>query len=866
MGMTSLYQLAVIPAFLISLAALLALHSQDEAKAGRRLLWFLLATGIILPLFGYLVARFAPAPYPLFFQAASLLTPVLVGILALILLNLKWLQTMNRQGRLVTMLLTAGLVMSLVTLFGSSRWDQGFQIIVALIPLLLGWFLSRRYPRLSVILALASLPYLFLILLLSTGLLPDNLSLGWLVYPLMILSYLLPGVMVALAAMLIRTALSPVTAPPEGNSAVNSWRIGPAAKTILALGLVGSLAYVIFWGSVWDQTSDGLTGIFLARNASLVAVGIGMVTAVTASGKARLGGFLFLFLAPLLILQAFAVGWRVSYHAITEERAARIATALDQFHRREGHYPQTLANLTPRDLLTIQRPIILRAENWCYEGSDDYYRLATFYREFFSGPVSLRVYASGGEPPSGEWLCEARLAEVKERYRSFADSPAALRPPLPTPLPPIDVGIAKTPVPPVLDGVPVAAGSWSPDSRYFVFGALNGSMRLHFLNGRTGEICEDDGRFDYVGQLRQQYAWLPDGRLLYLDPGGEMVVLTPCQPGAERLTSLLPAPFNRIAADDQASGQLLLLDERMEAGSFWIMDGRTYTLTPIPDVTPNTYDLHWDNATWLPGGQHLVISRLDGRRGSNAGATLFLINGDSGQVELSHHLPGDFGQSAPPVEGLSPWEVVLHGQGELFLVDFRADPPAFVNVFADIFQLDINFPHDISAYGTYVDEPENGYYLATRLNHPRSQATYLYHSATGQIHRYEHENHTLLLFPNGRLVEMANWENVPAYQDSYDPVLVADPGREQATLSLTGHTPREHPHLSLRYLSQTSQIAVASAHGVSLVSWPEGEMITYWDLVGPGFSPWLISSPDGGAFVAVKEGGGLYGPLPGREE
>jgi hypothetical protein len=59
---------------------------------------------------------------------------------------------------------------------------------------------------------------------------------------------------------------------------------------------------------------------------------------------------------------------------------------------------------------------------------------------------------------------------------------------------------------------------------------------------------------------------------------------------------------------------------------------------------------------------------------------------------------------------------------------------------------------------------------------------------------------------------------------------------------------------------------VGSAHGVSLVSWPEGEMITYWDLAGPGFSPWLISSPDGTAFVAVKEGGGLYGPLPGRQE
>jgi hypothetical protein len=82
------------------------------------------------------------------------------------------------------------------------------------------------------------------------------------------------------------------------------------------------------------------------------------------------------------------------------QRAARIARALDQFKEREGYYPESLDALTPRDLLFIQQPIILAGKEWCYQGSGDFYRLAAYYREYFSTPVSLRIYASAGEPPA----------------------------------------------------------------------------------------------------------------------------------------------------------------------------------------------------------------------------------------------------------------------------------------------------------------------------------------------------------------------------------------------------------------------------------------------------------------------------------
>jgi hypothetical protein len=116
----------------------------------------------------------------------------------------------------------------------------------------------------------------------------------------------------------------------------------------------------------------------------------------------------------------------------------------------------------------------------------------------------------------------------------------------------------------------------------------------------------------------------------------------------------------------------------------------------------------------------------------------------------------------------------------------------------------------------------------------------------------------LLVFPNGYLMEMPKQEMVPTYRDEYDIVLVGQPETVQPRLKLEGHTPREYPHLSLVYLEKTSQLAVASEQGVSLVSLPSGKMEAYWELMGEGYSPWLVAAPNGPAMIAAKDFGGLY--------
>jgi hypothetical protein len=231
-------------------------------------------------------------------------------------------------------------------------------------------------------------------------------------------------------------------------------------------------------------------------------------------------------------------------------------------------------------------------------------------------------------------------------------------------------------------------------------------------------------------------------------------------------------------------------------------------------------------------------------------------------VEGQHRLSGDFGQSAPIVSGLSAGEIILHGRDDLYIVDLRPDSFRFTAVFADILDLDVNYPQDMSGHAVILDEEGGSYYLVTRLSQRRNQNTYLYHAGSGRLHVYQHDHHSLILFANGQSVHLTKWENEPPYRDEYEVVLAAEPTVVQPRLHLSGHVPRENPFLQLAYLPQASQIVAASAQGISLVSLPDGEMVAYWALAGDGFAPWLRVSPDGSAFVAVRDYGGLYGPLP----
>ena len=191
---------------------------------------------------------------------------------------------------------------------------------------------------------------------------------------------------------------APPATPPVPEKRPGS-RLSGAFRLALAFAILGALAYTIFWYSVWDQTSDGMGGIFYMMPAALVGVGAGAVMGVNAKSWFRSSGFVFAVSVPVLVIWAFTYGWQVPFAGITEDRAARIQSAIENFYSRAGRYPSTLNELAPRDLLYLPQPVMFRGEGWCYQGGAEYYRFGTFYHEYFSAPVSLKIYSQAGNPP-----------------------------------------------------------------------------------------------------------------------------------------------------------------------------------------------------------------------------------------------------------------------------------------------------------------------------------------------------------------------------------------------------------------------------------------------------------------------------------
>ncbi|MDY7079199.1 MAG: hypothetical protein SXV54_19975 [Chloroflexota bacterium] len=845
MGMTYLNQIGILTALLLTLGGLLVLRSAEEEKAQRRFLLYLLVVGNLLLLALFVAIQMTPPQdnRP-FWQISAVLIPAVIGVLALIALHSRHLVALNRGAQLLALLLAVGLVGMMVSSW-NTRFSVAYSVLPGVVVLVLGWAVGRRFQKAAVFVAVLLLLALFGLNTLFNAPAGDlSPPPPWLAILFRIGIEALPVLLVVVPAVLLTNSLQSRNGKPA------------LLPVMLALGLLGYLAYSIFWASVWDQTSDGLGGLALSQPAALVAVGAGMAMAVALTGWRRGVGLLFALLAPLLLYQSFEQGWRVSYHDITDARAERIVQALADYHQREGVYPPTLDALTPRYLLRVPQPVELRGETWCYQGGADFYQLGAFFREFFSMPVQLQVYAAVGEPDSA-WTCEEQLAVMKERYYSPMEDPAAMQPTPPTPLPPSEIaGKAETLTPLPGEGNMVW-GSWSPDSAYFMLGQRDdaGSVTISFLDGQSGELWAVAGTYSFpplTVNLRDHHTWLPGGQLLLVDNHGQVVLLTPCVPDVQDVAPESAELLTEILAQDVEKGLVLL----KSTNEFWIFDARTLTWRSIPGVTPNPYEAHWDNATWQPGGEQLAIARLNGRDASD-GSTLYIIAGDTGRLLHSMPLVEASDQSAPRVDWLSPQELLLMSSGVLRILDLGADPPQSTDVMAGIFGLDLDFPDEIWGNGWEVDWANGSYILTVRANHPRNQSLYLYQSAAGTVDVYDENTDLLLLFPDGQMEQWTKPGTEPSGPDEF--VLIdVEEGNVYPPLTITGHTPRDYPRLSMAYLAASAQLAVASSQGISLHTLPDDEMTTFWRLAGQGFAPSLRPAPDGSVLVAIRDQGGVY--------
>jgi hypothetical protein len=184
----------------------------------------------------------------------------------------------------------------------------------------------------------------------------------------------------------------------------------------LAMVILLSLLYTIFWVSIWDHTDNSLGGIWMAITGGFISLAAGGLIMERRKGSSRLVGFMYLLPVTALLFIAFGVGIRFPYHPISDRRAALIQEAIQQFYLQNGRYPAELDQLVPHQLLWVPRQVVLRNEAWCYQGGDDYYRLGDFWRQSFGSLIEIKTYALEGNPPDAGWSCLEDLVKMEFRY------------------------------------------------------------------------------------------------------------------------------------------------------------------------------------------------------------------------------------------------------------------------------------------------------------------------------------------------------------------------------------------------------------------------------------------------------------------
>lgn len=854
--LTDLYQPTMIPVLLIALAGWFILR-EDTDRAKRHFLLFLLGAGVFLLLAIFLTSPRYDEPYNRFaFELPTMVMPALMGIFVLVVFHLKQFKEMDIRARLTALALLATIAI-LLGLLWNSHLEVPSMVLPGAFILFLAWSLGWRFGWMAEALGVIALGTL---LFFSQNVGRWEALPMWVSIPFAILYFMSPIFMVVVPALFLTRGLQqPSTAGQDVSEKLSRGR--SVFRILLACLMFAALTYTAFWGGIWDQTMDMGFGFMISPFGSIAAIVAGLVMTLTLHGKYRIVGLLYIILIPSLLLRTYDVGMNIPHHALTEERAEQIAQAIEQFHTREGYFPESLEALTPRELLYIPQPIIMLGEKWCYRGAHDFYQLAAIYREYWSMPLSLRIYASAGVPPAETWACEERLAALKAQHDPppFAGIPETA--PTPIPLPTSVTTLQRITVQPTIQARTISIGTWSPNGMFLVLGlpeVLGDQvvMELAFLKADTGEVCAVNAQWE-IGLddgVREHFAWLPDGRLLYVPSSGDMTIYRPCEADSANLTGFYPVTFTHALDYHEGTGRVLLKNQ----DSFWLLDGNSMEATQIPNVTPNPFEAHWDNFDWSSEGNRLAISRLNGQT-AKEGSTLFIINAATGEVE--HELPIDTAsdQSAPMVEWMSEDELLLHGNGALFIIDFRTDPPKFTDVLRDIFLLDISYPDDISTFAW------EGEHLSVRVNHPRNQGIYIYHPETGQVEIIQpSESSPLLFFPNDEMVEVANYLANPPAEDTYELIWVDAPEVESRFITVQGHLPRNYPTLFPRYLPVSKQLAFNSSQGVSLVSIPDGKMLGFWKLAGGGgYSSYVVPPSAYPALIVVAEGDGLYYiPLP----
>ena len=849
--------LAAVPAALVILAAAVIRHAGPPEHAARRVLVLLEIVALAL------LALLTALPYLLpdtnaYFWVYYLFIPVIFGCILATLIQLPQIRRFSKKEALPILLLA--LMIAGLTAYHLREPSSLMMVAPAAVFALGAAWLSRvkrsRWvwvlPVISVLMwSISNAP-------LSSEAITSLSPAAQLIFRVSMISA--PVFSVAVMALFVHTGLNLLRPPGPSAEPQSSARVEGSLRLLAALGLLALSIYSTVWASIWDQTTDGMGGLFFSQLASLTALVCGMLLSLRSRGWRRLVWIAFAVIVGGTVNAGFEAAWQISFPELTERRAERISQALERFHRREDRYPQDLSELVPRDLLYVPQPVMFRGEHWCYQGTAREYRLAAFFHEYFGLPVSLRVYASAGDLEGQPLPCQERLAGMQERYDWTRMQPVrAQNEPQPSPQPTqlAAADIPREPLAPVFStGKAILPGRWSPDGQWWFFRvpAADGSRTdLHFLEAATGRICSGPTLPYNMYTDRSQAVWLAGGRLLYLDGSPQPPIVTPCAPDLDHFTAA-PAgvTLTQVNATERLFGRALLQSQN----AYWILEPSTETLQQIQVVQPPQYEARWDHAAWDPTGEILVISHMNSRSAKD-GATLYRLNAQTGQVISRLLLEQTAEQSAPMVEWVTRDLLLVHSPAALTLMDFRASPPARTDVIRELMNLDIEYPNQIHGWASLPDKDGSGYHLMVWANHPRNQSLVIYHSETGQRAAFQPGSQVVLLFADGQWLRMFRIDDSDPTTESI--TLQAVDSASSLYFQVNGHLPRRYPLLDVQALPEQNRMVLASSNGVSLVQIPGGELLHFWQIdPGSEIGPSLIAAPDGSTVLAVVNGAGIW--------
>lgn len=197
---------------------------------------------------------------------------------------------------------------------------------------------------------------------------------------------------------------------------------GRASVVVLVLSVLvlAKALHNLYWFIVWDTTGDSLGNLWLALPV-LAVLFSGAFLFGLLPGRAKLAGFLYMLLIPVLIAAA-THAQRVDFRQLTEERAERVSQVIETYYTQEGRYPHDLRQLIPWYVVSLPGPVAIYGQDWCYDRGEDYYRLGYVYREHWSDPdLHGRIYKTQGDVSDFPGICAEEIAALEKHYPLFRE-------------------------------------------------------------------------------------------------------------------------------------------------------------------------------------------------------------------------------------------------------------------------------------------------------------------------------------------------------------------------------------------------------------------------------------------------------------